>query len=176
VANSPYLITMARAPNQVGSFSPVDDTHSGPVDPDVDVAAERSSGSGERPVLVVIALGGVVGAVARYEAGLWWPTRVGTFPWTTFGINVLGCALIGVLLVLVSDVLTRARLLRPLLGTGVLGGFTTFSTYAVDIQRLIATHHAGLALADLVATVLAALAAVTAATRLTRLAVRVARR
>ncbi len=145
-----------------------------PVDPDVDVAAERPRSGGEAAVVGVIALGGVIGAVARYEAGLWWPTRPGAFPWTTFGINVLGCALIGVLLVLVTDVFTRQRLLRPLLGTGVLGGFTTFSTYAVDIQRLVATDHAGLALADLVATVLAALAAVTAATRLTRSAVRVA--
>lgn len=147
-----------------------------PVDPDVDIAVERSRGGGELAVVGVIALGGVLGAVARYEAGQWWPTRAGTFPWTTFGINVLGCALIGVLLVLVTDVFTRQRLLRPLLGTGVLGGFTTFSTYAVDIQRLVATDHAGLALADLVATVLAALAAVTAATRLTRWAVRVVQR
>ena len=147
-----------------------------PVDPDVDVTAERSRGGDELAVVAVIALGGVIGAVVRYEAGLWWPTRVGKFPWTTFGINVLGCALIGVLLVLVTDVFTRQRLLRPLLGTGVLGGFTTFSTYAVDIQRLVATEHAGLALADLAATLLAALVAVTAATRITRLALRVAQR
>lgn len=58
----------------------------------------------------------------------------------------------------------------------MLGGFTTFSTYAVDIQRLVATNHAGVALADLAATLLAALAAVTAATRLTRWGVRVAQR
>ena len=147
-----------------------------PVDPDVDVAAERSRGKGELAVVAAIALGGVIGAVARYEAGLWWPTRAGTFPLTTFSINVLGCALIGVLLVLVTDVFTRQRLLRPLLGTGVLGGFTTFSTYAVDIQRLVATNHADLALADLAATLLAALAAVTAATRITRWGVRVAQR
>jgi len=127
-------------------------------------------------VVAVIAAGGVVGAALRYQAGLWWPTRTGTFPWTTFGINVVGCALIGVLLVLVTDVFTRQRLPRPLLGTGVLGGFTTFSTYAVDIQRLVATGHATLGLADLAGTVVAALAAVTVATRLTRCALRVVQR
>jgi CrcB protein len=70
-------------------------------------------------------------------------------------INVTGCALIGVLMVLVSEVWIEQQLLRPFLGTGVLGGFTTFSTYAVDIERLLADGHPGTALADLAATVLA---------------------
>lgn len=126
---------------------------------------------GKTAVLCVISAGGVLGAVARYEAALAWPTRQAHFPWTTLAVNVLGCALIGVLLVLVNSVFSGRRLLRPFLGTGVLGGFTTFSTYAVDIQRLIATGHPGRAAGYLLATLVAALAAVTAATWLTRHAI-----
>ncbi len=127
-------------------------------------------------IVAVVAAGGVAGALARYQAGLWWPTADGRFPWTTLGINGVGCALIGVLMVLVTDVFTANRLIRPLLGTGVLGGFTTFSTYAVDSQRLIATGHAGLGLADIGLTVLVALAAVTAGTRLAQMTVGVTQR
>src|SRR5206468_23399 len=57
-------------------------------------------------------------------------------------VNVLGCGLIGVLMVLVGELWTGRRLLRPFLGTGVLGGFTTFSTYAVDLQHLFTTDRA----------------------------------
>jgi CrcB protein len=57
---------------------------------------------------------------------------------------------------------------RPFFGTGVLGGFTTFSTYAVDIQRLIDAHHPRTALAYLFATLLGALAAVWLAVAATR--------
>ncbi len=76
-------------------------------------------------MVAVIAGGGVLGSLARYAAGLWWPTGTGRFPWTTLGVNAVGCALISVLLVLVTDVFSVHRLVRPLLGTGVLGGFTT---------------------------------------------------
>lgn len=154
-----------------------------PVDADVSVAdsmaADASTGrwrGGEGPVLAAISFGGVVGALARYGAGRWWPTPPGGFPWTTFGVNVVGCLLIGVLLVLVSDIFTSQRLVRPFLGTGVLGGFTTFSTYAVDAQRLVDGGHAGPALAYVVATVVAAVVAVTVGTRLTRWAVAVVQR
>jgi CrcB protein len=96
------------------------------------------------------------------------PSRIG-FPWATFGINVLGCLLIGVLMVLVTDVWTRQRLLRPFLGVGVLGGFTTFSTYVVDIQRLVDAGAAATALSYLAATVIAALIATYVGMAVTRL-------
>jgi CrcB protein len=66
----------------------------------------------------------------------------------------------GVLMVLVTDVWAAHRLLRPFLGTGVLGGYTTFSTYAVDIRGLADAGRPGPALAYLAATLCAALAAV----------------
>src|SRR6185503_14749578 len=89
-------------------------------------------------VLGVVALGGAAGAVGRYGLAVAWPHRPGTFPWATFVTNVTGCLLIGVLMVLITEVWSAHRLLRPFLGTGVLGGYTTFSTYTVDVQQLVA--------------------------------------
>ncbi|WP_435281349.1 fluoride efflux transporter CrcB [Streptomyces koelreuteriae] len=120
------------------------------------------------PVVTAVALGGGAGAAARYAAALWWPTAPGGFPWTTLWVNIAGCALIGVLMVAVTEIRTAHPLVRPFFGTGVLGGFTTFSTYAVDIQKLLEGRHVGTGLAYLAATPLAALAAVWFGARSTR--------
>jgi CrcB protein len=111
-------------------------------------------------VLGVVAAGGVLGALARYGIGLAVPHKPAGFPWATFAINVSGCLLIGVLMVLVTDVWPGHRLLRPFLGTGLLGGYTTFSTYVVDVQHLLGAGAARTALVYLVGTLLAALVAV----------------
>jgi CrcB protein len=145
-----------------------------PVDPDIELPApprRPEPWRGQRPVLAVVALGGALGASARYGASLLWPTATGAFPWTTLWVNAAGCALIGVLMVLISDVWVAHRLVRPFVGTGVLGGFTTFSTYAVDIRQLTDAGEARTALAYLALTVCVALAAVSAGARLTRRAV-----
>ncbi|MFJ6464799.1 fluoride efflux transporter CrcB [Streptomyces sp. NPDC091387] len=120
------------------------------------------------PVVAVIALGGAAGASARYGASLLWPTARDGFPWTTLVVNVVGCAVIGVFMVVISEVWAAHRLVRPFFGTGVLGGFTTFSTYAVDIERLVDADRARSGLAYLGLTLLAALAAVWSAVWLTR--------
>ncbi|OHV45575.1 MULTISPECIES: CrcB family protein [unclassified Pseudofrankia] len=123
-------------------------------------------------VIAVVAAGGVVGACLRYGAALAWPTPQAAFPWTTWAVNTAGCAAIGVLMAVVAARRAVHPLVRPFLGTGVLGGFTTFSTYAVDAQRLLDAGRAGLALAYLAATMAAALAAVTVASAATRLTLR----
>ncbi|MDK0520616.1 fluoride efflux transporter CrcB [Streptomyces sp. ML-6] len=120
------------------------------------------------PVVAVVALGGASGASARYGAGLLWPTAPGGFPWTTLGVNVVGCAVIGVFMVVIGEAWSAHRLVRPFFGTGVLGGFTTFSTYAVDIERLIDAGRVRTGLAYLGLTLLAALAAVWSAVWATR--------
>lgn len=120
------------------------------------------------PVLAAVALGGTIGASARYGAGLLWPTAAGAFPWTTLVVNTSGCAVIGVFMVVITDVWAAHRLVRPFFGTGVLGGFTTFSTYAVDVQRLTDGGHPRTALAYLALTLAAALTAVWAAAAVTR--------
>jgi CrcB protein len=141
----------------------------GPVDSDVDLRVDGRDRRAVDPVVLgAIAVGGALGAAVRYLVGLGWPTPPGAFPASTLVINVVGCGLIGILMVLVTDVFTRQRLLRPFLGTGVLGGFTTFSTYAVDIQQLVTGGHAATALLYLVTTVVGALLAAWATVSATR--------
>jgi fluoride exporter len=126
--------------------------------------------------LAVISLGGVLGALAR--VGLWtvFPRHPGVFDWPTLGINVAGCALIGGLMTAITEIRHAPRLTRPFLGVGVLGGFTTFSTYIVDAQRDIAVGAARTGLAYLAVTLVAALLAVYAGASVTRLLGRLHRR
>ncbi|MGW7408950.1 fluoride efflux transporter CrcB [Streptomyces sp. NPDC054833] len=142
-----------------------------PTDPDVELhvrVQRRQSWRAQRPIMAVVALGGAVGASARYGASLMWPGAAGSFPWTTLWVNAVGCAVIGVFMVLITDVWAAHRLVRPFFGTGVLGGFTTFSTYAVDIQKLVAGGRPRAGLAYLAATPCAAPAAVWLAAAVTR--------
>ncbi|MBB5137555.1 CrcB protein [Thermocatellispora tengchongensis] len=118
--------------------------------------------------LAVISLGGVLGALARYGLGVAFPRFPGEFPWTTFAVNVCGCLLIGVLMVAITEVWDAPAWVRPLLGVGVLGGFTTFSTYIVDTGQLLTAGAPREALLYLVATPVMALAAVWAGSAATR--------
>jgi CrcB protein len=120
--------------------------------------------------IAVVAAGGALGALARYGLLLAWPTRPGAFPWGTFAINVAGCFAIGVLMVIVTELRPAHPLVRPFLGTGVLGGFTTFSAYAEELRALLRPEWMVTAVLYLAGTVLAALAATVAGMRLTRLA------
>jgi CrcB protein len=121
----------------------------------------------ELPVVAAVASGGALGALARYGISAAWPHDPGQFPWSTWTINMTGCFLIGVLMVVVTRRSTHP-LLRPFVGVGVLGGYTTFSTWAVDVQRAPART----ALLILAATVLGALLAVWAGSALTATVVR----
>jgi CrcB protein len=143
-----------------------------PVDPDLDpMALRRPASSGQLPVVAVVALGGAIGACARYGMALAWPVAPDAFPWSTLLVNASGCAVIGVFMVLITEAWTAHRLVRPFFGTGVLGGFTTFSTYAVDIQRLVNGGHAATGLGYLVGTLVSAMVSVWAAAAATRWAI-----
>ncbi|MFG1953555.1 CrcB family protein [Micromonospora sp. NPDC048830] len=134
----------------------------GRVDPDVDlrVPGDRAElRAHPAAVLGAIAAGGVLGALARAGLQAALPHRPGGFPWATFAVNVTGCLLIGALMAVVAAGRTRP-LTRPFLGVGVLGGFTTFSTYVVDARLALATGAPGTALAYLAATLVTALVAV----------------
>jgi CrcB protein len=126
--------------------------------------------------LAVIAAGGVIGALARQGQWAAFPHRPGTFDWTTLGINAGGSALIGALMVAVAEVRHAHRLTAPFLGAGVLGGFTTFSTYIVEVQKSISAGAPQTALAYLAATLVIALLAVYAGATLTRMLSRPRRR
>ncbi|MFE1783973.1 fluoride efflux transporter FluC, partial [Streptomyces sp. NPDC059506] len=107
-----------------------------PVDPDVDLhLPQQRAELTAHPfaVLGAVAVGGALGAAARHGAALLWPVPAGAFPWSTLGVNAVGSGLIGVLMVLVAERGAGHPLVRPFLGTGVLGGFTTFSAYAAHL-------------------------------------------
>jgi CrcB protein len=123
------------------------------------------------PVIASVAVGGAVGAALRFGASnVWqngsdahavWRTGAAAFPWTTLLVNAVGCFLMGLLTVALKERFTGApHWLNPLLGTGVLGGFTTFSSYTDDVRRLFENDQPGYALSYLVLTVAAALAGV----------------
>ncbi|MFD3591677.1 fluoride efflux transporter CrcB [Nocardia sp. NPDC058640] len=111
-------------------------------------------------VLAAVSLGGGLGATARYAIGHFWPVPAGRFPWSTLTVNVLGCFAIGVLMVMITEVFEAPKLVRPFLGIGVLGGFTTFSTYSLEIRGLLDSGAIGTAISYLGVTVFAALGAV----------------
>jgi CrcB protein len=120
-------------------------------------------------VLAAIAVGGVLGAEARYGISVAVPHSPAAFPWSTLVINTVGCLVIGVLMVSITEVITPHRLLRPFVGVGILGGFTTFSTYTVDTQRLLLAGRPGVAVTYVGGTLVAAMAAVWLGANATRL-------
>jgi fluoride exporter len=147
-------------------------THVMPVDPDVSVALDevvdtRSLSFHQQPrrtlasrwdILLVIAAGGALGSAGRWALGQAFSTARGSFPWATFLENVSGGFALGVLMVFVVDVWSPSRYVRPFLGVGVLGGFTTFSTYMLDTRALIDAHRAPLAAVYLFGTMAAGVA------------------
>ena len=110
-----------------------------------------------------MALGGAVGAVLRWTLGEAVPDGSG-FPWTTFGINITGSL---VLAMLPWSAAVRHRpLLALALGPGLLGGYTTLSTYAEETRGLLADGATATALTYLLGTLAACLVAVSLASRL----------
>lgn len=89
----------------------------------------------------LIGLGGAFGTLGRYELSVAAPTRLGTFPATTLAINVVGSLLLGLLLGTLGRHRPDDTMWRPLVGVGVLGGFTTFSTFAVESVQLARHDH-----------------------------------
>ncbi len=87
--------------------------------------------------VLLVAIGGAIGAAARYLAGLWIAARFGAgFPWGTFFVNVTGSFLIGIVLVLVERG-TLPGEARLFLAVGILGGYTTFSSFSYETLQLV---------------------------------------
>jgi CrcB protein len=119
--------------------------------------------------VAVIAVGGALGAVARQLISAAVPRQPHEFPIGTFVVNLSGCLLIGLLMVSIVDVWRPHRLVRPFLGVGLLGGYTTFSTYTVETQALIQEGNPRMAFVYFGATVVGALLAVQAGVLIARL-------
>lgn len=98
----------------------------------------------------LVAVGGTAGAGIRWAVLTLGPST--TFPWSVLTVNLVGCAILGVLVG--RGVHHNARLL---LGTGFCGGLTTFSTFTVEVAQLIRGEHLGMAATYLIASVVGGL-------------------
>lgn len=115
--------------------------------------------------LALVATGGVLGTLARYAVARLLPTPAGGLPVATLATNLVGAFLLGLLLELLGQAgadAGRARQARLLLGTGLLGAFTTWSTLAVEVVLLGRDGRPGLGLTYGVVSVLSGLAAAAA--------------
>ena len=123
-------------------------------------------------VLLVISAGGALGSLGRWGVGELLPWRGSGFPWATFLVNISGAFALGLLMVLVLEVWPPSRYVRPFVGVGLLGGYTTFSAYALETRELLAAGELPTALAYLFGSLAAGLVAVWLGIALARAAVR----
>jgi CrcB protein len=122
------------------------------------------------PVQLAVAVGGAVGAIARYVVDRFIEAReFAVFPWSTFAINVSGCFMVGVVITTLVDRHHVPAWLRVGLVMGVLGGYTTFSTFGQETLDLIEEGRLAIALAYAGATVAVGVVAVFAGSRMGRL-------
>ena len=106
-----------------------------------------------------MAVGGGIGTLARVAVSAAAPTAEAAWPWSTLLVNVSGAFVLAVLLTLVTERITVRPWVRPLLGTGLLGAYTTFSTLSLETQRLAVAGRAPVAVAYAVLSIAAGLAA-----------------
>jgi len=116
-----------------------------------------------------VAVGGALGTVARYAISRVLPVGVHSFPWATFWTNVSGAFVLGVLLTLILERWPPTRFVRPFAATGFVGAYTTWSTFMVETDELLAHGHAATALAYVGASLVVGLAAVVVGIALGRL-------
>jgi len=89
-------------------------------------------------MLLAVAAGGAIGAVARFLLGGWLEHVVGfAFPWGTLGVNAIGAFLLGCLAEIMALVWSPAPELRALLTVGALGAFTTFSAFSLELALML---------------------------------------
>jgi fluoride exporter len=118
--------------------------------------------------LAAIFAGGALGALARAELSQAFPAAPGAWPWVTFAVNVAGAFLLGYFATRLQERLPLSSYRRPLLGTGLCGGLTTFSTMQLELLRMLDGGRTALALAYALVSVAAGLVAVGLATNLVR--------
>jgi CrcB protein len=120
----------------------------------------RTRRRSEPSVLVAIALGGALGAPARYGVAQLIRVAPNAFPWATFWTNISGSFALGLILAIVLERFPPTRYLRPFIATGFLGAYTTYSTFAVETDLLIKNGHAAIALAYAATSLMTGFAAV----------------
>lgn len=118
--------------------------------------------------LAAVFAGGALGTAARAAVGTAFAGDPGAWPWPTFAVNIIGAFLLGYFTTRLLERLPLSSYRRPLLGTGLCGGLTTFSTMQVETMRMLEYHRYGLALGYTATSIAAGLAAVYTATVLVR--------
>jgi len=118
--------------------------------------------------LAAIFAGGMAGALARAGLGRAFPVHAGAWPWTTLCVNVAGAFILGVFVTRLQERIPPTAYRRPLLGTGLCGALTTFSTMQVELLNLLDARAYAQACAYLATSVIFGFAAVQAASGLVR--------
>lgn len=111
--------------------------------------------------VALVAAGGALGALARAAQNAVWPVA-GRLPWATLAENVVGAFLLGWLLTVLTERLAARAWVRPLLGTGLLGSYTTYATVGVELRVLGAEGTVAAAVAYAAVTAVLGLAAAAA--------------
>jgi fluoride exporter len=120
-----------------------------------------------RTVAAIFA-GGAIGTLARAALAEAFPHAATAWPWPTFAVNIVAAFLLGYFVTRLQERLPLSSYRRPLLGTGVCGGLSTFSTMEVEILKMLSAHAYGLAAGYAAASVAAGYAALHLATALVR--------
>lgn len=118
--------------------------------------------------LIAVFIGGAVGTLARAALSAVFPATVGQWPWPTFAVNIVGAALLGYFSTRLLERLPLSSYRRPLLGTGVCGGLTTFSTMQVETLRMLRDGYLALAAGYAAASIVGGLTAVYVASAVVR--------
>jgi fluoride exporter len=136
--------------------------------PDVAAAAATARLGVARVRAAAILAGGATGALVRAAVAEALPTGRGEWPWATFAVNVAGALFLAWLTTRLTEVVAPTRYWRFLLGTGLCGALTTFSTFQVETIRLAKDGYPGVAFGYAAASVLAGMAVAVGATVLAR--------
>lgn len=118
--------------------------------------------------LAAVFVGGAVGTAARAALGTLLVSDPGHWPWATFVVNIVGAFLLGYFTTRLLERLPISSYRRPMLGTGLCGGLTTFSTMQVETLKMLEHRHYGLAATYASVSVVCGLLAVYAATVMVR--------
>ena len=122
----------------------------------------------DRRAVAAVFVGGLVGTIARAELANAVPASVGHWPWATLLANIAGAFLLGYFTTRLQERLPLSSYRRPLLGTGLCGGLTTFSTMQVELLHMLERNDLRLAATYALASVIAGFVAVATATNLVR--------
>jgi CrcB protein len=122
----------------------------------------------DRQTVAAVFAGGALGTLARAALAEAFPHDATAWPWPTFGVNVVAAFLLGYFVTRLQERLPLSSYRRPLLGTGICGGLSTFSTMELEILKMISAHDWGLAAGYAAASIVAGYAALHLGTALVR--------